>query len=696
MQGQRSTVDSFPEAFEFDHGSSSSNSNIDQQLFWNNMLVENRLPDYILSPSETNIAYGNGVSHDGQSLSGWSLGESSSSGNTRNLRDETKMEHGWSSSFSSRAGAGPRLEERRYETTGILSLGFVGSSSIGGQVMEGGVCSHMFKSSGLENEPIPSSSGPADPFGSTSASSGYLAEENDERPGCSLDGRRLSCKRKALEGASGPSSLSGNPSCFQRAENSAWHAVPAHNNASGSLSISTPGESPPGVNPAERLNPEIGIGVRVASESHPVLSAAVNAESSHRNFRLRTNPAHQHDSIQPNLLSAGSNIRRSQFWSPHQSSRLVPFSHSLESRHTATSANATGQGQSHVMHNLGLPRNVHPLPWNGASNLRVGNSSAIHGERGSALREEANSRSIARNISEHPVFVPVTEMRNLVQDPTTWSLSNGSTSLPGNVASTSRIGSSSNAHPSPPSWVHHNFPTQYPQRLSELVRRSLFPSAGSESGSQSSNFPPLRSGPGASSQELVPLSGSTHQGHHQPHPRSAFWIDRQGDGVVGVPFSLRTLAAASEGRSRLVSEQLRSVLDLVRRGEGLRFEDVLILDQSVFYGVADLHDRHRDMRLDVDNMSYEELLALEERIGNVSTGLSEETILKCLKQRKYLSMTIVTPSEVEPCCICQEEYVGGEDLGTLDCGHDFHTACIKQWLMHKNLCPICKTTALGT
>ena len=34
-------------------------------------------------------------------------------------------------------------------------------------------------------------------------------------------------------------------------------------------------------------------------------------------------------------------------------------------------------------------------------------------------------------------------------------------------------------------------------------------------------------------------------------------------------------------------------------------QDVMILDQSVFFGVADIHDRHRDMRLDVDNMSYE-------------------------------------------------------------------------------------------
>ncbi|CBI19496.3 unnamed protein product, partial [Vitis vinifera] len=171
-------------------------------------------------------------------------------------------------------------------------------------------------------------------------------------------------------------------------------------------------------------------------------------------------------------------------------------------------------------------------------------------------------------------------------------------------------------------------------------------------------------------------------------------MERHGDGVLGIPYSLRTLAAASEGRSRLVSE-IRNVLDLMRRGEDLRFEDVMILDQSVFFGVADIHDRHRDMRLDVDNMSYEELLALEERIGDVCTGLSEETILKQLKQRKYWSVARGAEVEVEPCCICQEEYGDGEDIGTLECGHDFHYGCIKQWLMHKNLCPICKTTALG-
>lgn len=44
----------------------------------------------------------------------------------------------------------------------------------------------------------------------------------------------------------------------------------------------------------------------------------------------------------------------------------------------------------------------------------------------------------------------------------------------------------------------------------------------------------------------------------------------------------------------------------------------------------------------------------------------------------------------------QEEYVVGESVGTLDCGHDFHSHCIKQWLRQKNTCPICKMTGIGS
>ncbi|KAE8727978.1 RING/U-box superfamily protein, putative isoform 2 [Hibiscus syriacus] len=217
-------------------------------------------------------------------------------------------------------------------------------------------------------------------------------------------------------------------------------------------------------------------------------------------------------------------------------------------------------------------------------------------------------------------------------------------------------------------------------------------SVGAESGGNANNSP-IASVLPTSPQEMLLSSGVANQGNHRQYPRPVSWLERQDAGLVGIPHSLRTLAAASEGRSRILASEIRHVLDLMRRGENLRLEDFMILDQSVFFGVADIHDRHRDMRLDVDNMTYEELLALEERIGNVSTGLSEETILNRLKQLKY-SRTSGDQLEAEPCCICQVEYDDGENLGTLECGHNFHADCIKQWLMQKNLCPICKTTGL--
>ncbi|KAH0857911.1 hypothetical protein HID58_086172 [Brassica napus] len=205
-----------------------------------------------------------------------------------------------------------------------------------------------------------------------------------------------------------------------------------------------------------------------------------------------------------------------------------------------------------------------------------------------------------------------------------------------NVASAvSTTGSATGVQP--PSY--QNLPHQQ-RRRSELARRSLISSlAGSD------DHPTLHASPDG----LVLQPGG----------------DRQGDSVAGAHHSFRALAAASRGRSsRLTVSQMQNILDVMRR------------------------DPNHNLRL-------EELLALEERIGDVCTGVNEETISNRLKQRKFKSST-KSPQDAEPCCICQEEYSEGEDMGTLECGHDFHSQCIKEWLKQKNLCPICKTTGLNT
>jgi len=48
-----------------------------------------------------------------------------------------------------------------------------------------------------------------------------------------------------------------------------------------------------------------------------------------------------------------------------------------------------------------------------------------------------------------------------------------------------------------------------------------------------------------------------------------------------------------------------------------------------------LLDAHREMCLEIEDMFYEEFIALGERIGSVSTGLSEETIITQPETRFY-------------------------------------------------------------
>ncbi|KAJ2358005.1 hypothetical protein H4S01_006378, partial [Coemansia sp. RSA 2610] len=47
------------------------------------------------------------------------------------------------------------------------------------------------------------------------------------------------------------------------------------------------------------------------------------------------------------------------------------------------------------------------------------------------------------------------------------------------------------------------------------------------------------------------------------------------------------------------------------------------------------------------------------------------------------------------CVVCLEEYVVGQDVRVLHCGHVFHDECISRWLVLSKAkfheCPICKT-----
>ncbi|KAF5810400.1 putative transcription factor C2H2 family [Helianthus annuus] len=89
----------------------------------------------------------------------------------------------------------------------------------------------------------------------------------------------------------------------------------------------------------------------------------------------------------------------------------------------------------------------------------------------------------------------------------------------------------------------------------------------------------------------------------------------------------------------------------------------------------------------------EEISALQGVVaaGTSGSGLSEEEISEHL----HVYSAQGKMSEVDACCICLGEYEKKEKMGRLECGHRFHAKCIRRWLLSKNVCPMCRSTAMS-
>lgn len=92
-----------------------------------------------------------------------------------------------------------------------------------------------------------------------------------------------------------------------------------------------------------------------------------------------------------------------------------------------------------------------------------------------------------------------------------------------------------------------------------------------------------------------------------------------------------------------------------------------------------------DDDVDVDEMNYEQLLELGEKIGKVSKGLSEAQFGEL--ERCICLLT-------EQCSICQDDLVLGAECVKLRCGHMFDTECIREWCQREKICPLCKTEVI--
>ncbi len=95
-------------------------------------------------------------------------------------------------------------------------------------------------------------------------------------------------------------------------------------------------------------------------------------------------------------------------------------------------------------------------------------------------------------------------------------------------------------------------------------------------------------------------------------------------------------------------------------------------------------------------------------LSNPQTGFLAEAILSMLNGSGAMESVIVRPTqgqieqgtelrqavradEENICSICQERYTEGQALRRITyCTHDFHKACIDEWLTQHVQCPVCR------
>ena len=101
------------------------------------------------------------------------------------------------------------------------------------------------------------------------------------------------------------------------------------------------------------------------------------------------------------------------------------------------------------------------------------------------------------------------------------------------------------------------------------------------------------------------------------------------------------------------------------------------------------------MWLDPSEMTYDEILQMQDMIGVVSRGadaaqiaaLPSETYRACGEGESRGGV------ECSACCVCLEDFLDGDAVRKLECCHRFHVACIDPWLAENRACPICKADA---
>lgn len=91
--------------------------------------------------------------------------------------------------------------------------------------------------------------------------------------------------------------------------------------------------------------------------------------------------------------------------------------------------------------------------------------------------------------------------------------------------------------------------------------------------------------------------------------------------------------------------------------------------------------------LDPDNMTYEQLLSLDDMIPKHFMGASKELIESKTSLLQFKKGEVY---ENDSCTICIADFEENDGIRMLPCTHIYHIPCIDDWLKRKKNCPMCR------
>ena len=59
------------------------------------------------------------------------------------------------------------------------------------------------------------------------------------------------------------------------------------------------------------------------------------------------------------------------------------------------------------------------------------------------------------------------------------------------------------------------------------------------------------------------------------------------------------------------------------------------------------------------------------------------------RYKKFIKSTKMAKCREEECAICLDDYSENNKCSELYCGHKFHNNCFREWVLQREVCPLC-------